>query len=73
MKSFIIRTRPHIIGISSEDLEALRLAEDLRRLIKQMYQDGDVTYEIPIEIVDNEVAKVYMNSQMGIVIFLNFI
>lgn len=72
LRNFIIRRRPHIIGISGEDLEALRLAEDVRKLIQQMYNDGELTYEIPIEVTDNEVSKVYMNSRMALVCFLKY-
>lgn len=63
----MLRQQPHLIGINGEDLEALRLAEDTKRLIRRMNQESDLRWEIPVEIADASVAKVYMNSRISMV------
>lgn len=79
LQKFILRRQPHIICINGYDLTALRLREDIMRMLQKMHDANDIQFEIPVEITDDSVAKVYMNSQMAavfiylltILIFLN--
>lgn len=65
LQKLILRRQPHIIGINGEDLIALRIREDVSRLVKKMIDDNELQNMIPIEITNNDVAKVFMNSQMS--------
>lgn len=69
LQKLILRRQPHIIGINGEDLIALRIREDVSRLVKKMIDDNELQNMIPIEITNNDVAKVFMNSQMSQVWF----
>lgn len=67
----IQRRRPHLIVLNSENLDAIRLAEDIRNMLKQEVIEKRFPMEIPVEITYNDPAKVYMNSRMSTVFFLS--
>uniref|UniRef100_A0A915EEF5 S1 motif domain-containing protein n=1 Tax=Ditylenchus dipsaci TaxID=166011 RepID=A0A915EEF5_9BILA len=64
LRKLILRRQPHIIGINGEDLEAVRLADDVKKLVTTMMTERDLLRnEIPVEITENDAAKVYMSSR----------
>ncbi|KAI1722453.1 SH2 domain-containing protein [Ditylenchus destructor] len=65
LRKFISKHRVHVIAICGENIEAFRLAGDVRGLVQSMYNDRDLDNEIPVEITDNNAAKVYANSRMA--------
>ncbi|KAI1712859.1 SH2 domain-containing protein [Ditylenchus destructor] len=65
LRKFILEHRVHVITICGENFEAFRLAGDVRGLVQSMYNDRDLENEIPVEITDNNAAKVYANSRMA--------
>lgn len=64
LADFIRNKKPHVIAIGGESREALMIQTDLRDLIKQMV-DEDKFPEINVEIVDNDLAKIFANSKKG--------
>ncbi|KAH7696935.1 SH2 domain-containing protein, partial [Aphelenchoides avenae] len=63
LRDFIVKTQPHVIALAGEGLDAIRLQLDLKVLIKNMYDQGELPYSLPVEFVNCDIAKVYMISQ----------
>lgn len=57
-----------MIAIGGESREALMIADDLRGIISDLV-DSEQFPPIKVEIVDNELAKVYANSNKGVADF----
>lgn len=64
LADFIRSKRPHVIAIGGESREALMIQTDLRELVSQLVDD-DKFPEISVEIVDNDLAKIFANSKKG--------
>jgi len=70
----IQRRRPHLIVLNSENMDAIRLAEDIRNMLKmEVNENKTFPVEIPVEITNSDAAKVYMNSRMSTVSILRII
>jgi hypothetical protein len=65
----ILRRQPHLIALNGLDIDATRLAKDVQMMIKSRYDDGEIPFEIPVEITNSDAARVYMNSRMAMVQF----
>lgn len=61
------KKQPHLVVLNGEGLEALRLADDIRRMIENAVVEGNFPKVIPVEITNNDAAKVYMNSRLSMV------
>jgi hypothetical protein len=55
--------------LNGENIDALRLAEDVRIMIRNEVAEENLPIEIPVEIINSDAAKVFMNSRSGEVIF----
>lgn len=64
LKEFIQNKKPHIIAIGGESREALMLKIDVQELVKELSEEDQFPM-IAVEIVDNELAKIYANSKKG--------
>ena len=64
----IQRRRPHLIVLNSENMDAIRLAGDIRSMLKMEVDGKRFPMEIPVEITNSDAAKVYMNSRMSSVL-----
>lgn len=64
LRNFISTKRPHAIVIGGESRDAMMVAGDLREIVSNLVED-DQFPQIPVEIMDNELAKVYANSIKG--------
>ncbi|XP_063222520.1 transcription elongation factor SPT6 isoform X2 [Bacillus rossius redtenbacheri] len=64
LRSFISSKRPHVIVVGGESREALMVAADLKEIVAQLVED-DQFPSIAVEVIDNELAKVYANSIKG--------
>ncbi|XP_056634239.1 transcription elongation factor SPT6 [Diorhabda sublineata] len=64
IKNFIYLKKPHVVTIGGESREALMIADDIRGVIKEL-MESDQFPQINVEIIDNELAKVYANSNKG--------
>ncbi|CAG9774076.1 unnamed protein product [Ceutorhynchus assimilis] len=71
LRNFIYTKKPHVIAIGGESREALMIAEDLRGIVKDLIE-SDQFPAIKVEIVDNELAKVYAISNKGIADFRDY-
>lgn len=61
LRKFIRKYKPHVIAVSGESREAIMLIEDLRSITTQLVED-DQWPSINVELVDNNLAKVFANS-----------
>ncbi|XP_022911236.2 transcription elongation factor SPT6 isoform X1 [Onthophagus taurus] len=64
LRNFIATKKPHVIAIGGESREALMLVEDFKGIIADLVESEQFP-NISVEIVDNELAKVYSNSHKG--------
>jgi hypothetical protein len=69
LKDFISDKRPHVVAVTAESKEALRIVEDVQRIIQELTEEVEMP-SINVELVDNEVAMVYENSNKGQVILV---
>jgi len=61
IKNLIRARKPHAIVIGGESRDALMIQEDLREIIQDLIIE-DSFPDISVEIVDNQLAKVYSSS-----------
>lgn len=61
---FISKKKPHAICVSAESRDALFIVSDVKNIVKQLVEDEQFPL-IPVEILDNNLAKVYANSIKG--------
>lgn len=61
---FIRNKKPHVIVVGGESREALMVQKDFQECVKTLV-DEDQFPEIQVEIMDNELAKIYANSNKG--------
>lgn len=64
LKSFIYSKKPHVICVGGESREAQMILQDLRDIVAQLVED-DQFPSISVEIVENELSKIYANSVKG--------
>lgn len=64
LKNFINTKKPHVVCIGGESREALMIAEDIKAVIADLVESEQFP-TINVEIIDNELAKVYANSNKG--------
>uniref|UniRef100_A0A182J0J1 Transcription elongation factor SPT6 n=1 Tax=Anopheles atroparvus TaxID=41427 RepID=A0A182J0J1_ANOAO len=62
--NFIRSKKPHVIVIGGESKDALMVQQDFAECLKRL-QEEEQFPQIAVEIVDNELAKVYANSIKG--------
>ncbi|OXA61519.1 Transcription elongation factor SPT6 [Folsomia candida] len=61
IKELIVAKKPHVVVIGGESRDAIMIKEDIRNLIADLSTE-DGFPAINVEIVDNELAKVYASS-----------
>ncbi|XP_076167976.1 transcription elongation factor SPT6 [Ptiloglossa arizonensis] len=71
IKNFIATKKPHLVVVSGESREALMIVSDLKECITNLIEDEQFP-TIQVEICDNELAKVYANSNKGISEFRDY-
>ncbi|XP_076670314.1 transcription elongation factor SPT6 isoform X2 [Andrena cerasifolii] len=64
IKNFIATKKPHVVVVSGESREALMIVADVKECIASLVEDEQFS-SIQVEICDNELAKVYANSNRG--------
>lgn len=60
-----------MIAIGGESREAMMIADDLKAIVKEL-AESDQFPVIKVEIIDNELAKVYANSNKGVADFRDY-
>ena len=71
LKNFIINKKPHVIVVGAETIETRRVLADLTEVIQQL-GESDQYPPINVEVLENNVARVYMNSRKGKTEFPDF-
>ncbi|KAJ1520204.1 hypothetical protein ONE63_004415 [Megalurothrips usitatus] len=61
LRNFISSKKPHVIAVGGESRDALMVVEDLKNVIKDLVED-DQFPSINVEIIDNDLAKIFANS-----------
>lgn len=64
LKNFILTKKPHAIAVGGESRETLMIVADLKQIVSSLVMDEKFP-QIPVEIVDNDFAKIYANSLKG--------
>lgn len=64
IKDFIRNKKPHVIALGGESREALQIQQNIADVVKELVKEEHFP-EISVEIVDNELAKIYSNSNKG--------
>ncbi|XP_055593404.1 transcription elongation factor SPT6 [Uranotaenia lowii] len=68
---FIRNKKPHVIAVGGESRDAFMIQKDLQDCVKTLVEE-DQFPEIAVEIVDNELAKIYSNSNKGAIDFRDY-
>lgn len=69
--NFIRNKKPHVIVIGGESFRALNLQQDFRDIVQNLV-DEDQFPNISIEILNNDLAKVYANSKRALLEFREY-
>ncbi|XP_055297233.1 transcription elongation factor SPT6 isoform X2 [Sitodiplosis mosellana] len=64
MLNFLRNKKPHVIVVGGESMKSLKVQRDLQEAIKYLV-DEDQFPEVSVEIINNDLAKVYANSKKG--------
>ncbi|KYN20637.1 Transcription elongation factor SPT6 [Trachymyrmex cornetzi] len=64
LKNFIATKKPHVIVVAGESREAMMIAADIKECITHLSEEEQFP-NIQVEICDNELAKIYANSNKG--------
>ncbi|CAL8352830.1 unnamed protein product [Lota lota] len=62
LKKFLNNKKPHIIAVAGENRDAQLVMEDIKRTVSELEQESSFP-SIAVELVDNELAILYMNSK----------
>ncbi|XP_023242655.1 transcription elongation factor SPT6-like [Centruroides sculpturatus] len=64
LRKFIIVKKPHVVAVGGESREALMIVDDIKAILNELMESEQMP-AISVELVDNELATVYMNSKKG--------
>ncbi|XP_068143543.1 transcription elongation factor SPT6 [Drosophila tropicalis] len=64
LSDFIKMKKPHIVVIGAESRDAQMIQADIKDILKEL-ETSEQFPPIEVEIVDNELAKIYANSKKG--------
>ncbi|XP_029922869.1 transcription elongation factor SPT6 [Myripristis murdjan] len=62
LKKFLSTKKPHMIAVSGENRDAQLVIDDIKRTVSELEQESSFP-SIAVELVDNELAILYMNSK----------
>lgn len=71
IKKFILSKKPHVIVVGGESREAMTIVEDLKQAVNELMETDQLPM-INVELMDNELAVVFMNSNKAEVSGLTF-
>lgn len=71
ISNFIRNKKPHVIAIGGESYKALMIQKDMQDIVQQLMDDEQFP-KISVEIVDNELARIYSNSKKGMADFREY-
>lgn len=61
LKDFISNKHPHVVSVSATSREALSIIEDVKEVVTELEQESQMA-PISVELIDTELATVFMNS-----------
>ena len=61
LKDFILSKKPHVIAVTAETRDAMMIVEDVKMILSELEQEEQIP-PINVELVDNEVAMIFENS-----------
>lgn len=64
IKHLISTKKPHLIVVGGESRDATRVVEDIREVVTNLVQEEQFP-SIEVEICENELSKIYANSNKG--------
>lgn len=64
LREFILKTKPHAICVGAESNAVLAIVSEVKDIIKVLVAEENFP-PIPVEIIDNNVAKVFAKSVKG--------
>uniref|UniRef100_A0A8C2E8L9 Transcription elongation factor SPT6 n=2 Tax=Cyprinus carpio TaxID=7962 RepID=A0A8C2E8L9_CYPCA len=62
LKKFLLSKKPHVVAVAGENRDAHMVMEDIKRTISELEQDSSLP-AVGVELVDNELAMLYMNGK----------
>uniref|UniRef100_A0A8C9VR57 Transcription elongation factor SPT6 n=1 Tax=Scleropages formosus TaxID=113540 RepID=A0A8C9VR57_SCLFO len=62
LKKFLSSKKPHVVAVTGENRDAHMIIEDIKRTVSELEQESSLP-AIGVELVDNELATLYMNSK----------
>lgn len=62
LKKFLISKKPHVVAVAGENRDATMVVEDIKRTVSELEQESSLP-SVGVELVDNELALLYMNSK----------
>ncbi|XP_069040225.1 transcription elongation factor SPT6 [Lepisosteus oculatus] len=71
LKKFLVSKKPHVIAVAGENRDAHMIIEDIKRVVSELEQEMSLP-SIGVELVDNELAVLYMNSKKSEVDFRDY-
>ncbi|XP_017064106.1 transcription elongation factor SPT6 [Drosophila eugracilis] len=64
LSDFIKMKKPHIVVIGAESRDAQNIQADIKEILQEL-ESSEQFPPIEVEIIDNELAKIYANSKKG--------
>ena len=64
LKDFISAKKPHVIAVCAQDRDATQVVRDVQVIVEQLEQEEQIP-TISVELVDSELATVFMNCNKG--------
>ncbi|XP_012270306.1 transcription elongation factor SPT6 [Orussus abietinus] len=71
LRNFIASRKPHAVAVAGESREAVMISDDLKEIIAKLVEDEQFP-SVHVEILDNELAKIYSNSNKGVAEFRDY-
>lgn len=71
LRRFILQKKPHVICVGAESLTMRSVIQDLTNIMNDLVETEQFPL-IPIELVDNELSMVYMNSNRAVSEFRDY-
>ncbi|ESO05770.1 hypothetical protein HELRODRAFT_191379 [Helobdella robusta] len=62
LKDLILSKKPHVIAVGAESRDVLTVIDDLKNIVSELEQEQQIA-PISIELIDNELARVYAASK----------
>ncbi|CAL8266258.1 unnamed protein product [Merluccius merluccius] len=62
LKKFLKSKKPHVVAVGGENRDAQMIMEDIKRAVGELEQESSLP-AVGVELVDNELATLYMNSK----------